>query len=242
MFRSFAIIIGPVIAALILVLGALHADKEVWSALAAIGTISAVVVAIFYPFFLEWIKRPKLEIGLYVSQSPHLRKTPLTKDGMPVPNVSLYPLSIRLKNTGKMLAKNAQPQITAMGQKENGRWKVPENWIDAPVQWGLDEYALMTTGQPTEEKNLVPERSYFFNLGALRTDRPDDFFLSATLMPGGQKSIYTPGEFCFELTVYAEAAKSAKKYFHFNWHGGCSDNFEDVKKRITIKVKDKSPW
>ena len=238
MFKSFATIIGPIIAALIIVIGAERIGQDIWLVLTAVGTVGAVIVAVFYPLIIQWWQRPKLEIGFFEPEPPHLRKTPLYQGGQLVQSVTLYPLSVRLKNIGKMSAKNAQPQVTNMGEKVAGKWETQKNWIPAPVRWGLDEPAL----RPTGEKNLIPDRSYFFNFGVLRTDDPDHFLLNPIAMPGGQKTKYLPGEFCFELTIYAQGADPSKKYFHIEWLGGCTQNFQNVKKQIKIKTGDKPPW
>jgi hypothetical protein len=209
---------------------------------AAVGTIGAVVWAIFHQYILERLQRPYLEVGFFEPESPHLRKTPVYQGGKRVPDVTLYPLSIRLTNTGKSLAKNAQPQITAMGRNVGGTWKIQTNWIPAPIRWGLDEPTLLATGRPTEEKHLIPDRPYFFNFGVLRTDRSDHFLLNPIAMPGGQATEYSTGEFCFELTVFAERVDPIRKYFHIHWDGGCSEDFEEVKRRVRIDVRDNPPW
>lgn len=240
--KLYSIPLAVIIAAIIIVLGAYLVGESIWNALTAIGTIGAVVLALYLQLFRTRRQRPILEIGLFEPSPPHLRQTPGTniKTGKVIG--TLYPLSIRLENTGRTLAKNAQPLITAMGYTEDGAWKTHPNWIAAPLRWGLDEYAILATGRPTEEKDLVPHRPYFFNLGLLGTDDPRSFRLNPINMPGGQQTLYDPGEFCFELTVFAEAAEPAKKYFNIQWDGECTDNFEEVKKKIRIHLRDRPPW
>jgi hypothetical protein len=242
LFKSSATIIGPIIAALIIVIGAERIGQDIWLVLTAVGTVGVVIVAVFYPLIIQWWQRPKLEIGFFEPEPPHLRKTPAYQSGQLLQGVTLYPLSIRLRNIGKIAAKNAQPQISSMGEKVSGKWETQKNWIPAPVRWGFDEFALPITGRPTEEKDLIPDRAYFFNFGVLRTDHPNHFLLNPIAMPGGQKTKYPPGKFCFELTVYAQGADPAIKYFHIEWLGGCTQKFQNVKKQIIIKTGDKPPW
>ncbi len=106
----------------------------------------------------------------------------------------------------------------------------------------MDIAAEVGAGQPTEERDLTPHRPYFFNFGIIRTDLPLSFLLNPITMPGDQDIDYSPGEFCFELTVFAERAEPARKYFHIQWDGGCTDNFEEVKTRIRIFARDDPPW
>lgn len=240
--KTYGTPLAIIVAAVIIVAGAHLVGESIWNALTAIGTISAVVLALYLQLFRTWKRRPVLEIGYFEPKPPHLRCTPGTniKTGEVVG--TLYPLSIRLLNKGRTLAKNAQPLITAMGSIEDGKWTIHPNWIPAPLRWGLDEYTILATGKPTEEKDLIPHRPYFFNLGLLGTDAPKFFRLNPITMPGGQLTHYGPGEFCFELSAFAEKAEPTKKYFHIQWDGGCTENFEEVKKKIRIFSRDNPPW
>jgi hypothetical protein len=214
----------------------------IWKVLTAVGTFGAVVWAIFQQGILAWLRRPKLVFRFYESEPPHLRQVPLwnTKTGKRI--ATGYALSIQLINRGKTLAKHAQHLVTGKAVLEDGKWQVQKNWIAVPIRWALDVPAEMGTGDPTEERNLIPNRPYPFNLGLLRTDDPIHFYLNPVTMPGNQDTVYGPGEFCFELTVFAEGAKPAKKVFHIKWLGGCIEDFEEVKKRITIYMKVRPPW
>lgn len=261
----WAILIGLVAGficfAVILLFGAHRIGHSVWevvtavsATLAAVGTIGAVVTAIYLQLYLRHRRRPILQIvGPYEPTSPYLRRAPLrfretarSAGGQLIPVETLgsmsYQLSIRIKNTGKTIARNASIMITAMGRNKTQGWDVQPNWIETPVRWALDVPADIAGEIPTEERNLVPERPYVFNFGALRTDIPDYFSLNTLVMPGNQDSQYSSGEFCFEVIAFAEGAASVTKYFHIVWSGGSNWDFEEVKRKIEVYLRDDPPW
>jgi len=224
-----------------------------WRALAAVGTIAAVFWAVYHQGILTWIDRPILKIvEPYEPEPPYLRKVPLRfKENrivagrvveVEVARVTSYQLSIRIKNIGKTIAKNTSLLVSKMGQFKNGKWDIQPNWIPAPIRWALDVPADVGGAIPTEERNLIPERPYAINLGALRMDYPNSFVLNAIIMPGNQDRMYEPGVFCFECTAFAEGADSATKYVRIEWDGGCSEDFDEVKKRIKVYLEDRAPW
>jgi len=225
-----------------LVMCVIYVDQSYWPAIAAIGTVGVVIWAIFSETILRRQRRPILKISTFELEPPHLRQVPLRHVRGELADISGYPLSIQLVNTGETLAKSAQPLVTGVGRFEDGKWQTHDNWIPAPIRWALDIPAELGAGEPTQEKDLIPHRPYVFNLGILRTDRPDLFFLNPITMPGNQAVDYSPGEFCFELKVFAEGTEPATKYVHIQWKGGCTVNFNKVKKRIRICLLDNPPW
>ena len=89
MSRSLAIIIGFTagfaIFSIALLVGAKVFDLEAWNVvtaigtlLAGIGTVAAVLAALFYPLLLARMRRPILEVGFFEPNPPHLRHTPAT--------------------------------------------------------------------------------------------------------------------------------------------------------------------
>ena len=241
-WKNWAIKIATAVVVLALAIFVILILKFNWVAIAALSTTAAVIWAVFHQGILAWLDRPRLEISLFESESPYLRQVTGRdpKTGKPV--CVIYPLSIQLKNTGKTLAKNTQPLVTGMGCIIDAKWQTQDNWISAPIHWGLDVPSEVGAEKPTEERDLVPHRPYVFNFGTMRTDYPDLFILNTIIMPGNQKRDYPPGEFCFELTVFAEGADPVKKYFHIEWDGGCTDKFDEVKEKIRIYLKDHPPW
>ena len=69
-------ILGIILAYLIIVTGASLIGQSLWTALSAIGTIAAVLWAIYHQEFSEQFRRPKQKINLYELKPPHLRPIP----------------------------------------------------------------------------------------------------------------------------------------------------------------------
>jgi hypothetical protein len=240
-------------AAIILVIGAHFVNQSIWFALTAVGTISAVIWAVYHQGILAWINRPMLEIvGPYEPIPPHIRRVPLRhtrkvlieKETVEVETLGSmsYQLSIQIKNKGKTIARSASVLVSGMGWIEDGKWKRRDDWIAAPIRWALDVPADIGGEIPTEEKDLVPERPYVSNLAALRTDKPESFLLNTIVMPGNQRSDYGPGEYCFKVELFAEGADRAEKYFHIKWTGDCTWDYQEVKKKLVVNLLDSPIW
>jgi len=227
---------GIIIAAVIIVIGAAF-NGNLWAALTALGTLGAVGVALYLGIYREHLKRPILEIDFYEKRPPHLRQIPQHVVGNSKPE-SLYPISIRIKNVGKTIAKNAQVVINGIWSFENGKWITHPNWIAVPVKWALDEM----NPHPSEAKDLVPYRPYVFNLGVIRTFEPNILELKILISPLNQSIRYEPGNYCFEAMVCAEGIEGPiKKYFYIKWNGGCSIILVEAENSIQVEMKDNPP-
>ena len=212
-----------------------------WTELAAIGTILAVIWAVYAQVILAWMIRPILKIvGPYEPEPPYFRAVPLRLSGKLV--AIKYKLTLQLKNTGGKIANKAQPHISGMARFEAGEWKPQNNWIAAAIRWDLDVPAEIGGELPTEEKNLVPHRPYPFTLGAFRTDAPDIFILNTTLMPGNQLREYPPGKFCFKCEITAEGTKPIEEYYCIEWKAGCTADPERFKAITKVYWQDHPPW
>lgn len=234
-----AIIISSIIVSLVFLIGAAIIGNSFWTALGAFATCAAVIWAIFHQGILEWWRKPNLEITLYERNAPHLRAVPVGTSDKPAMS---YMLTLQLLNDGKSIARGAQPLVTDVRSLENGKWCSQEGWLPVPLLWIFDEFSLKATGKPTEEKDLVPHRPYLFNLGQFSTSHPDTFFLLSSIIGKHQKESYESGEHCFEITVFALGVEPAKKYFQIKWDGGCSANFNDVKKKVRVFETGIPPW
>jgi hypothetical protein len=224
---------GIIIAAVIIVIGAAFNGK-VWDALTALGTLGAVGAALYLGRYREHLKRPILEIDFYEKRPPHLRQVPPFRNGVKQTG-SLYPISIRLTNVGKTIAKNAQVVINSMWTYQNDKWIIHPNWIPVVVQWALDEM----NPHPSETKDLVPYRSYVFNLGVINSLEPNIIELKILISPGNQLTWYEPGKYCFEVMVCAEGiGEPLKRYFYTTWSGGCSVDMAETEKTIIVEMKN----
>jgi hypothetical protein len=224
--------------------------------LIAAGTIGAVVAAVWILFYRDakaFLDQPKLEMGepgfkpQFYRQAPEI-KINLVKDKNDEPRIQYvqegmgYYINILLKNIGKRTAKNCQPLVTSMWKLINGKWEKEENWISVPLRWAAgEEYENIKDLKLREERNLIPHRPYYFNLGQISTRYPQKFRILD--LPGltAQPSELDPGEYYFEVTVTGEEVERIVKYFKVRWDGECSEDLNEVKKRFFVSMHNSPP-
>lgn len=208
-----------------------------WVAISAIGTICAVIWAIYHQEIRDVINRPVFEVTFFEKASPYL----VEQMGASIENTGSkeytgFFITVQLINVGKTIAKDVQPLLTAVGYKdEKGMWNREIDWIAIPLQWVLGETSL--------QRDLVPERPYMFNLGSFSKARVGRFLFTYVMSPKAQKETVGPGEYCFEVTIFSVNAKTEKKYVYvkfneFNWDVGS----EQVKKIVKVEMKNSPPW
>lgn len=230
----WAIIIGSLIAPLVLLIGAKLIGEPIWLALTAVGTIGAVISALYFQLIKEWFQKPNLQFIPFQQKPPYFRKAPYIerKTGKKVSEG--YSINIPLNNMGKNTAKNCQPVITSMGTKIEDKWLKDKNWLPKTLFWSFEGSRAI---------NLIPERPITFSLAALNTIEPDLLTLRDAYPTTGQKYQFQPGEYFFEVKVFAEPpAKPIVTYIQIHWKGGATENYEEVQNQIAIQIKDKPPW
>lgn len=254
MSTSKAIIIGAILASIILTVGAKVVGGNLWSALTAIGTVGAVVWAIYHQTISERFRKPKLKIEPYEEDPPYLRPVPTGTHEKPVKS---YILTFKLLNAGESVAEKAQPLLTRVWSFESGEWEPQPGWVPVPLRWVFDEIAqqsthleiptekgfakFQSTGKPTEEKDLIQHRPYLFSLGELSTRHPETFLILGVIFSRSQRDSYGTGLHCFEITAFAHKVDPVSKYVKLKWDGGCTDDFEEVKKKVEIQLSDIPP-
>lgn len=135
--------------------------------------------------------------------------------------------------------------VTAFGKFLNNSCIKDTSWIPASLRWaaGEDREYIDTIRKFREERNIIPHRPYFFNLGYVSTDKPDNFNLDQIATDTGQDWNFPPGKYCFEITITGEEIRSPiKKYYIVEWKGGCIDDFNVVKGKLTVSENQRAPW
>lgn len=256
-FVLFAVLILVVLSILILLVSrqdSMFNSNTFWTALGAIATFLAVLVALFLPAFTEWRNRPILDIRFYEKALPHhLRLVKPAETGF---------LTLEAINTGKNTAAKVQPFLTAAATFEGGKWNLKENWIPVPLYWVQGQIVPSIANsrvvhmEPTGEKwvaladqgysgemDLVSLRSYFFDLGSfVGNNNPAVFKIMWSNIYRNQPETYPNGSrHCFEVSVYAEGAKPVSKYIVFDCKGMFSFN-EDLKESFHVAMEKTPPW
>jgi hypothetical protein len=236
------IVLAAVSVLLALAIGVILITRSNWVGLAAVGMVGVVLWAVYHQGILEWLGRPKLEMMPFEMKPPLFQKAPEYHPNTSQRVGSRFCINVQIRNTGETSAKSCQPVVTAMGKFDAGEWQEKEDWIPVSLEWALDESSNPSLGKPKEERDLVPQRPYHFNLGSISTTDPHAFKLLLRVGATAQEARFLRGQYCFEVTVFAEKAKPVTKYFHVKWVGGCTDGFEEVLKRIKVFADDYSPW
>jgi len=262
-----AIIIGfpisAIVLAVLLVIGAKKIGQSVWTTLAAVGTVvaavgtvGAVTWAIFSQGILASYNQPVLQLNevlplnqvpIYISDQSVDPKTKKKKI-----YTTRHILYFKFINTGRTIARDARPFITAVAStnETDDKWKLVDNWTPVSLIWAYEYYETRITGLPSEDKNLIQHRPYLFELGWFGEKIPEvnteklpngwpveQFRMSwSTALPNLPQD-YGIGKHCFEITAYAEGAETTRKYVIIDWKGGRVPN----KKNCKISAQDNRP-
>jgi len=116
-----------------------------------------------------------------------------------------------------------------------GDWQKEKNGISVPLQWAAGE------GKGREERNIIPRRPYYFNLGKISTQHPDHFIILDLPRLTAQRSKFDAGEYCFEVIVTGEEVDLPPKCFYVIWRGGCTANLKEVEQKFEVSMKDNPP-
>jgi hypothetical protein len=142
-----------------------------------------------------------------------------------------------IRNVGGSIAKTVQPVLTATAERlPDRRWRRHTDWIPLGLRWCLDEINAVR-GAPTQDRYLVPNRPYLFDLGKVSTYLPEPKFEITTLVkPTAQQNDFATGEYCFEVTAYSENAPPTRSWYIVVIHDLRSPN------PITVEQVPTAPW
>ena len=146
-------------------------------------------------------------------------------------------INCTIQNVGGSIARSVQPVLTDVAERlPDRRWRRHADWIPLGLRWTLDENNLVR-GEPTQDRYLVPNRPYMFDLGKVSTYSPDPKFeLSTLIKPTAQKNDFGTGEYCFEVTAYSENAPPTRSWYLVVAHDLHSPN------PITVEQIQTVPW
>ncbi len=206
-------------------------NKSLADACTATGTVGAVIWAIFHQEIKKWYNRPDLRVT-FKQESSFFGRTPESIDGR---SGIAYYMHVHLENQGGSTAKNCQPFLTAILKKGPEGWERISGWLPIALKWVLDEHAERAKGQPTEERNIIPNRPYFFNVACIGTLHPDELWIVPISAPYAQQTNLSKGEYFFEITIFAENTAEPKRHlFYIDWKGGFKSASMDGMEYILI--------
>ena len=110
----------------------------------------------------EEVQRPKLEFASHL-----VRRTTEVDNTRGVELGPAWYVNGIVQNTGGSMARTVQLVLTAAAQRQpDSRWRPHDDWIPLGLRWSLDEINAVR-GTPTEDRYLVPNRPYMFDLGKI---------------------------------------------------------------------------
>ena len=148
----------------------------VWSALEAIGTLSAVVVALFGDRIAGWLWQPKLQVTL---NNPAGTRTWLESEG----KNALY-FHLRVENTRAVKAENVTVMVTRVEQgSERDGFECVFRDVPVPLAWPFHE---------PRERDVYGHMPELCDLGRL-VQGGEGFYLSAKHLPNNFPNVVRPG-------------------------------------------------
>ncbi len=220
-------------------------------AFAASGTVSAVLWALYHQEIKCHRERPLLQIKTFELDIPYFRKADEIDYRTETISGYGYYINIPIENIGKRTAKNCQPIITAIAKYKNNIWEKEINWIPVPLSWAADEREYsegeiidgkVTKKFPKVERDLIPYRPYFFNLGRFRSHQPNSLEIMTATILTAQNQVFEFGHYSFEIKIVAEETKPEIRYFEIEWNVPCTLEFKEFRQKIKFEIKSRPPW
>lgn len=110
-----------------------------WAALEAIGTLLAVIVALFWRDIRNWLRRPRLRILPIESGPPDWVKVPTKRrrraDGKVLAEADTYYLRMRVKNEGLARAEEVEVFAARLVKEQDGKSREVESFIPMNLEW-----------------------------------------------------------------------------------------------------------
>lgn len=193
-----------------------------WSPLAswleALGTIGAVLVALFYPVLREWLNRPIIEIE-YDNEEPFCRRANVPID-VPDPDsghrhyMTAYYIRLRIQNIGKSVALNCEGKLNSIRFRDNN-----ENFTP------FDPVVLSWVGHHPGSIMINRDEYEYLNIISVFKDVPDRLQISAEdFSPRGIDFHPQMNDYVLQISVYGE--NFSPKHTSFILHS--SEEYDQV--------------
>jgi hypothetical protein len=125
----------------------------------------------------------------------------------------VYIMSCAVMNPGKVMARYAQPVLTAVAtDQSDSTWQPIQPWLPIPLYWSSDDVQF-ATDKPTQERHLLPIRQYFYQLAVVETDQERPLLEFTTLELPHQRPRHPPGRYCVEITIFLENGEPARTWY-----------------------------
>lgn len=179
----------------------------------AVGTVGAVLVALFWSTFLGYLRRPELVIA-YEPREPFCRPTDMVDidDGSVVPS---FWIRVKVSNGGRSTAQGCKGRLVAVCSEDGEARPDRDSML---LRWAL---AGMSEEHQLEPLDLAPKEWDFLNVVYATSRRADAVFIAtdprsrpgfATLLEAGRTHRIT-------VAVYADNAAWTRAEFIVRYDG-----------------------
>lgn len=179
----------------------------------AVGTVGAVLVALFWPVYLRYLRRPQLRIS-YEPREPFCRHTDMTDidDGSAVPS---FWMRVRVTNEGRSTARGCKGKLGTV-RSEDGEARADRDPM--LLRWAL---AGMSEEHQLEPLDLAPNESDFLNVVYATSRRTDAIFIATgpRSRPGFAPLLEAGRAHRITVAVYADNATWTHQEFVVRFHG-----------------------
>jgi hypothetical protein len=127
-----------------------HQSVQLTDLLTAIGTVGAVIVAIFLPIIQHFLNKPKLKVGLNFSP-PDCHIT-LAKRGDNY--IDVFLMRFFVQNKGRSTAKNLEVTVDKIFLKSNGDWEICSNFLSSNLLWTNQNGSVLNNLLPKSRRNV----------------------------------------------------------------------------------------
>jgi len=222
--------------------------------LQAIGTVGAVIIALFFFFWeriREWYKKPRLKISLqFRPPDCHFLVTNLeAKRNGKIINPKAYYFRLTVSNNGRSSAKDLEAIVSKMELKSGHSWETYPQFLSTSLKWThISEQYLPMILSKTEKKldlgHIIDPafRNDFREEQNLSLNNIADthalFHFETFMQPSNGYNNIPPGEYKFKITVGATNCPPISSTIHLLFTGKWN-NQEDLMlpKEINLAIE-----
>jgi hypothetical protein len=215
--------------------------------LSAIGTLAAVIFAIYRDTFLQWLNRPKLDA--IVNNAPpdcHKMSVMIQTNKGYLGHVDGYYFRIKIINHGKTKADNVEVYAHSLEKEQNdGNYSTISNFLPLNLNWTHFETPILPAISPGMDRHcnlgviFPPGNRADLNMQDLPDAGNDTIFsLALSIYPTTLSHLIKKGKYRLHLKIAASNSAPVSKIIEIEMDGAWADiESEMLNKHIRLCFK-----